>query len=164
MRTVERIVSTVVVAVGIAWFAGACSSTGANAAGAGAGAPGPTASGSGAAAVAPATSSAASARASAPSGPAASPSGTTHTSAANYPVDLQPQTAAAGSHVMVYGLTCSATTGTASSDAFVAPVALSMISNATGGSATVKPGTAPGRYTVKVTCGDITATGTLTVS
>ena len=144
MHSVGRIVSAVVVAVGLASSAGACSS-------------------SGTAAVAPATSGAASAQASAATG-AAAPTSPPSSGPANYPVDLQPQTAAPGSHVMVYGLTCSATTGTASSDAFAAPVALSMISNATGGSATVKPGTAPGRYTVKVRCGDITATGTLTVS
>lgn len=135
MHSVGRIVSAVVVAVGINCFAGACSSSGAP-----------------------------SAQASAATGAAAAPSSPANSSPANYPVDLQPQTAAPGSHVMVYGLTCSATTGTASSDAFAAPVALSMISNATGGSATVKPGIAPGRYPVKVTCGEITATGTLTVS
>jgi hypothetical protein len=65
---------------------------------------------------------------------------------------------------MVYGLTCWAATGTATSSAFTAPAALSMISNATGGSATVKPGLAAGRYAVTVTCGKVTATGTLTVS
>lgn len=140
MHSVARIVSAVLVAVGIACVAGACSSSGAPSA----------------------QASAATGAAVAPSSPVKS--SPANSSPANYPVDLQPQTAAPGSHVMVYGLTCSATTGTASSDAFAAPVALSMISNATGGSATVKPGIAPGRYTVKVTCGEITATGTLTVS
>jgi hypothetical protein len=39
-----------------------------------------------------------------------------------------------------------------------------MISDATGGPATVKSGLAPGKYPVTISCGDITVTGTLTVS
>lgn len=50
------------------------------------------------------------------------------------------------------------------SSAFTGKVALSMLSNATGGVATVKSGLAAGQYPVTVTCGSITATGTLTVS
>lgn len=111
--------------------------------------------------------------------PAASPSGAAapspHSSmsaavsssasdSAGYPVDLQPGTAAPGSRVMVYGLSCSASTGRATSDAFTGTVAVSMISNATRCSATVKPALPAGRYTVMVTCGDVSATGTLTVS
>lgn len=65
---------------------------------------------------------------------------------------------------MVYGLSCSASTGTATSPAFTAPVPLSMLSNATGGSATVKSGLAAGSYPVTVTCGSVTVTGSLTVS
>ena len=81
-----------------------------------------------------------------------------------YPVDLQPANAAPGAQVMVYGLTCSASTGTATSPAFTGKVALSMLSDATGGAATVKPGLAAGSYPVTVECGSITVTGTLTVS
>jgi hypothetical protein len=81
-----------------------------------------------------------------------------------YPVDLQPATIAPAGRVQVYGLSCTAETGTATSQAFTGKVALSILSDATGGSATVKSGLAAGGYTVTVTCGSITATGTLTVS
>lgn len=81
-----------------------------------------------------------------------------------YPVDLQPAAAAPGAQVMVYGMTCSASTGTATSPAFTGKVALSTLSDATGGAATVKPGLAAGSYPVTVVCGSITVTGTLTVS
>jgi hypothetical protein len=81
-----------------------------------------------------------------------------------YPVDLQPATIAPGGQVYVYGLSCTSETGTATSQAFTGKAALSILSDATGGSATVKSGLAAGGYTVTVTCGSITATGTLTVS
>ena len=110
------------------------------------------------------TTSAPSAGAAGSTGGVPTSPGTATGTPANYPVDLQPSTAAPGSRVMVYGMTCSATTGTAVSSAFTAKVALSTLSDATGGAATVKPGLAAGKYPVTVSCGDITVTGTLTVS
>lgn len=160
MRGTARAASAAAVA-GIGLLAGACGSSSPSAAGPGAGAAATTAT---AGASTGTSAGATSAQPSDSAGSPAPPAGGASSSAVGYPVDLQPPTAAPGSQVMVYGLSCVATTGTATSTAFSARVALSVISNATGGAATVKPGLAPGRYPVTVTCGNITATGTLTVS
>lgn len=152
MRSTVRVASAVAVA-GIGLLAGACGSSSPSAAGS---------STAGATAGTPADTT--SAQPSDSTTSAAPPAGGASSSAVGYPVDLQPPTAAPGSQVMVYGLSCVATTGIATSPAFSGRVALSVISNATGGAATVKPGLAAGRYPVTVTCGSITATGTLTVS
>ena len=119
-----------------------------------------TASSGSTSSVATATSTTAGTATTSAAGTAASASA----SSSDYPVDLQPGTVAPGGTVSVYGMTCSAATGTAVSSAFTGKVALSMLSNATGGVATVKSGLAAGQYPVTVTCGSITATGTLTVS
>jgi hypothetical protein len=141
MRITPRLAPTIVTVAGVALFAGACTST-TGTVSTGAGSPKAVVSSSSAAASASASASEATGRS----------------------VDLQPGTAAPGSAVSVYGLTCAAATGTATSQAFTATVALSMLSNATGGIATVKPGLAAGQYIVTVMCGSITTTGTLTVS
>jgi hypothetical protein len=152
-----------VLAAAVLTTAAACSgSTGTTSAG------GTTAAGatSASASAAGAPSSASAAASTQDTGAATSASGGAGSPSASpgYPVDLQPATAAPGGQVAVYGLTCSASTGTATSSAFTGKVALSMLSNATGGIATVKAGLAAGSYPVTVVCGDITVTGTLTVS
>jgi cytoskeletal protein RodZ len=167
MRITLRSVPAVVTLAGVALLAGACTST-TSTPPTGASAPATTASSSPVSAstapsqsptMAPPTTPATPVTPVTPTKPSASAS-----KSAGYPVDLQPGTAAPGSQVSVYGLSCTATTGTAVSQAFTGRVALAMLSNATGGIATVKPGLAAGRYTVTVICGSITATGTLTVS
>lgn len=179
MPVILRCVATAVVATGAALLTGACGgSTGAIAS-----APSPsstsaapTASGAAATHAQSPNMSAMPATPATPVTPATSALPTTPapltgtavpvaaTGPANFPVDLQPRTAAPGDKVMVYGLTCSAETGTATSAAFTDSVGLSMLSNAAGGEATVRSALAAGRYTVTVTCGGRTLQGTLTVS
>jgi hypothetical protein len=154
MRAILRSVPAVAAVTGLVLLTGACKSsmTGASS-GASTTSQGPTSS------TAAATTPPASATATTTGTSAASATST----ASNYPVDLQPSTAAPGQTVTVYGLTCTSDTGTATSSAFTQKVSLSMLSNALGGSVSVKPDLASGKYTVTVTCGSITVEGTLTV-
>lgn len=172
MRKTLRYSQILLTAAGVALLSAACSSsTGAAAIGSpgassgsapasATGSAGPSAvSGSAGTTSRPSDTAAPPRSAGSPAASSASASGS-----AGYPVDLQPSTAAPGSQVMVYGLSCWSSTGTATSDAFTGTVPLSMISNATGGSARVKSALPAGRYTVTVTCGSVRATGMLTVS
>ena len=149
MRTNFRSALAVATLVGVGLLTAACGSSATTAS-----------SGASSAVVTSTTAAGSTASASTSASTAASASA----SSSNYPVDLQPSTAAPGSNVSVYGMSCSASTGTATSEAFTGKVALSMLSNATGGIATVKSGLAAGQYPVTITCGSITVTGTLTVS
>jgi hypothetical protein len=79
-------------------------------------------------------------------------------------VSVQPGVVAPGGQVSVYGLSCTATTGTATSSAFAAPISLSMLANSTGGVGNVSASAKPGTYPVTVTCGTMTLTGSITVS
>jgi hypothetical protein len=79
-------------------------------------------------------------------------------------VSVQPGIAAPGGQVSVYGLSCTATTGTATSSAFAAPISLSMLANSTGGVGNVSASAKPGTYPVTVTCGTMKLTGSITVS
>jgi len=83
--------------------------------------------------------------------------------AASGDVSVQPGTVAPGGQVSVFGLSCTASTGTATSPAFSAPIALSMLSNSTGGVGTVSSSAKPGTWPVTVTCGNKTLTGSITV-
>jgi len=147
--------SALAIAVAAAALTTAACGSSAGTAAAGAGSAGPGTSAASASPSAASSSAAASGATTAAASPSAS---------MGYPVDLQPAIVAPGGNVAVYGMSCSASTGTATSQAFAGPLALSMHSDATGGFTTVKPGLAAGQYTVTVTCGSITATGTLTVS
>lgn len=90
--------------------------------------------------------------------------GATAAQAAAGNVSVQPGSAAPGGQVSVYGLSCTATTGTATSSAFAAPISLSMLSNSTGGVGNVSASAKPGTYPVTVTCGSMTLTGSITVT
>lgn len=79
-------------------------------------------------------------------------------------VSVQPGSLAPGGQVSVYGLSCTASTGTATSTAFAAPISLSMLSNSTGGVGNVSASAKPGTYPVTVTCGSMTLTGSITVT
>jgi hypothetical protein len=83
--------------------------------------------------------------------------------AASSSVVVQPGTAAPGSQVSVFGTQCAASTGTATSAAFAAPIALSMLSNSTGGVGTISSNAKPGTWPVTVKCGSQTFTGWVTV-
>jgi hypothetical protein len=78
-------------------------------------------------------------------------------------VVVQPGVAMPGGQVSVFGLACTASTGTATSPAFTAPISLSMLSNSTGGVGTVSSNAKPGTWPVTVTCGAQTFTGSVTV-
>lgn len=160
MREIGRAVLAAAATAAIGLGVAACGSSGAGVTAS----PASAGAGTSASSSAPGVDTAASGQPSGTLGSPAASASAAKSGPANYPVDLQPPTAAPGSRVMVYGLSCSDPTGTATSSAFTAPVALSMISNATGGGATVRPGLAAGSYPVTVTCGKITATGTLNVS
>ena len=79
-------------------------------------------------------------------------------------VSVQPGSLAPGGQVSVYGLSCTASTGTATSTAFAAPISLSMLSNSTGGVGNISASAKPGTYPVTVTCGSMTLTGSITVT
>jgi hypothetical protein len=79
-------------------------------------------------------------------------------------VSVQPGSVAPGGQVSVYGLSCTATTGTATSSAFSAPISLAMLANSTGGVGTVSTSAKPGSYPVNVTCGSMKLTGWITVT
>ena len=79
-------------------------------------------------------------------------------------VVVQPGTVVAGGQVSVFGTQCTASTGTATSPAFAAPISLSMLSNSTGGVGRVSASAKPGTWPVTVTCGSQTFTGSVTVS
>ena len=79
-------------------------------------------------------------------------------------VSVQPGSVAPGGQVSVYGLSCTATTGTATSSAFSAPISLSMLANSTGGVGNVSASAKPGTYPVTVTCGSMKLTGSITVT
>lgn len=83
--------------------------------------------------------------------------------AASGDVSVQPGTVAPGGQVSVFGLSCTASTGTATSPAFTAPIALSMLSNSTGGVGTVSSSARPGTWPVVVKCGNKTLVGSVTV-
>jgi hypothetical protein len=78
-------------------------------------------------------------------------------------VVVQPGKVAPGGQVSVFGLDCTASTGTATSAAFSAPIPLSMLSNATGGVGTVSNKARPGTWRVTVTCGGKRYTGWVSV-
>lgn len=78
-------------------------------------------------------------------------------------VVVQPGVAMPGGQISVFGLACTASTGTATSPAFTAPISLSMLSNSTGGVGTVSTNAKPGTWPVTVTCGAKTFTGSITV-
>jgi hypothetical protein len=84
--------------------------------------------------------------------------------AASGNVSVQPGSLTPGGQVSVYGLSCTASTGTATSAAFAAPISLSMLSNSTGGVGNVSASAKPGTYPVTVTCGSMTLTGSITVT
>jgi hypothetical protein len=84
--------------------------------------------------------------------------------AATSSVVVQPGTAMAGAQVSVYGTACTASTGTATSNAFAAPIPLSMLSNSTGGVGNIAAGAKPGTYSVMVTCGSQSFTGSVMVA
>ena len=90
----------------------------------------------------------------APSAYAAPPSST---------VVVQPGTVAPGGQVSVFGIACTASTGTATSSVFSAPIPLSMLSNALGGVGTVSKHARPGTWRVNVSCGDKRYTGWISV-
>jgi hypothetical protein len=79
-------------------------------------------------------------------------------------VSVQPGSVAPGGQVSVYGLSCTATTGTATSSAFSAPISLSMLANSTGGVGNVSASAKPGTYPVTVTCGSMKLSGWITVT
>jgi hypothetical protein len=83
--------------------------------------------------------------------------------AASSSVVVQPNTVAPGGQVSVFGIACTAETGTATSAAFAAPIGLSMLSNATGGVGTVSTAAKPGTWKVTVSCGSKRYTGWVTV-
>jgi hypothetical protein len=84
--------------------------------------------------------------------------------AASGNVSVQPGSVAPGGQVSVYGLSCTATTGTATSSAFSAPISLSMLANSTGGVGNVSASAKPGTYPVTVTCGSMKLSGWITVT
>ena len=84
--------------------------------------------------------------------------------AASGNVSVQPGSVAPGGQVSVYGLSCVASTGMATSPAFAANIPLSMLSNSTGGVGAVSSSAKPGTYPVTVTCGSMTLTGSVTVT
>ena len=63
----------------------------------------------------------------------------------------------------VYGLSCTDFSGTATSTAFAANIPLGHLANSTGGVGNVSTTAKPGTYTVTVTCGSATMTGSITV-
>ena len=79
--------------------------------------------------------------------------------AASGPVVVQPSVVRPGGFVSVFGMDCTAPTGTADSPVFAHPIKLAMLSNVTGGIAKISGHAAPGRWPVTLKCGDKTYTG-----
>lgn len=87
-------------------------------------------------------------------------------SAADKPANptVQPNPASPGTQVWVYDANeCTAPSGTATSQALAAPIALAPLANMTGGGGTLRAGLAAGTYTITLHCGS-TLTATLHVS
>ena len=77
---------------------------------------------------------------------------------------VQPNPATPGTQVWVYDANeCTAPSGTATSQALAAPIALAPLANMTGGGGTLRAGLAAGTYTITLHCGS-TLTATLHVS
>jgi hypothetical protein len=77
---------------------------------------------------------------------------------------VQPNPASPGTRVWVYDANeCTAPSGTATSQALAAPIALAPLANMTGGGGTIRKGLAAGTYTVTLHCGS-TLTTTVHVS
>ena len=77
---------------------------------------------------------------------------------------VQPNPASPGTQVWVYDANeCTAPSGTATSQALTAPIALAPLANMTGGGGTLRAGLAAGTYTITLHCGS-TLTATLHVS
>jgi hypothetical protein len=73
---------------------------------------------------------------------------------------VQPNPATPGTQVWVYDANeCTAPSGTATSQALTAPIALAPLANMTGGGGTLREGLAAGTYTITLHCGStLTAT------
>jgi hypothetical protein len=77
---------------------------------------------------------------------------------------VQPNPASPGTQVWVYDANeCTARSGTATSQALAAPIALAPLANMTGGGGTLRAGLAAGTYTITLHCGS-TLTATVHVS
>jgi len=77
---------------------------------------------------------------------------------------VQPNPASPGTQVWVYDANeCTAPSGTATSQALAAPIALAPLANMTGGGGTLREGLAAGTYTITLHCGS-TLTATLHVN
>ena len=77
---------------------------------------------------------------------------------------VQPNPASPGTRIWVYDANeCTAPSGTATSQALAAPIALAPLANMTGGGGTLRAGLAAGTYTITLHCGS-TLTATLNVS
>jgi hypothetical protein len=77
---------------------------------------------------------------------------------------VQPNPASPGTQVWVYDANeCTAPSGTATSQALAAPIALAPLANMTGGGGTLRAGLAAGTYTITLHCGS-TLTATIHVS
>ncbi|MEY9925629.1 hypothetical protein ABH926_000249 [Catenulispora sp. GP43] len=77
---------------------------------------------------------------------------------------VQPNPASPGTRVWVYDANeCTAPSGTATSQALAAPIALAPLANMTGGGGTLREGLAAGTYTITLHCGS-TLTATVHVS
>lgn len=77
---------------------------------------------------------------------------------------VRPNPATPGTQVWVYDANeCTAPSGTATSQALAAPIALAPLANMTGGGGTLRAGLAAGTYTITLHCGS-TLTATLQVS
>lgn len=77
---------------------------------------------------------------------------------------VQPNPATPGTQVWVYDANeCTAPSGTATSQALAAPIALAPLANMTGGGGTLREGLAAGTYTITLHCGS-TLTTTLHVN
>lgn len=90
----------------------------------------------------------------------------TPTLALSEPADptVQPNPASPGTRVWVYDANeCTASHGTATSQALAAPIALAPLASMTGGGGTIREGLAAGTYTVTLHCGS-TLTATVHVS
>ena len=96
---------------------------------------------------------------------AAAPS-TTPTTTIDKPADptVQPNPASPGARIWVYDANeCTAPSGTATSQALAAPIALAPLADMTGGGGTIREGLAAGTYTITLHCGS-TLTATVHVS
>jgi hypothetical protein len=72
---------------------------------------------------------------------------------------VQPNPASPGAQIWIYDANqCTAPTGTATSQALTAPIALAPLSTMTGGGGTLRAGLAAGSYTVTLHCGSTLTT------